>query len=125
MTIAGKELSIILDLGDGRQYRMDNGIVTNIEMSMAYDDIVRFDMDVSGPPMQVLGPSKSEVSISGILTNGALNALFAYNPDEEKLAESGLVHGVDFCSFCGSDWIKDRRGNCGACGGPKHPDKRG
>lgn len=25
-----------------------------------------------------------------------------------------------YCSYCGSKWIEDRRGNCSACGAPLH-----
>lgn len=124
MSIVGKNLTVVLDLGDGREYRMDGGIVRSIDMSMTHDDLTTFNMDITGPAMQIVGPSRSEVSINGIVTDGALDALFSYDPDEEKIEASGIQHGVDFCRYCGSDWTTDQRGNCGACGGTHRSDLR-
>lgn len=122
VAIMGKNLSVTLDLGDGREYKLDDGVITNIEISNTVDDISRFGIDIVGSPI-TMRPVQSDVTLSGVYGGHAIDELFAYTPDEEKIKEAGLIHGEHYCRYCGSDWLPDSRGNCGACGGSKRKGK--
>jgi len=116
--LIGKTLDIVLDLGDGREYRLDNGLIRSIEISQSMEGLAEFDLGITGPALRQVSPT-TEIKIQGIVT-GDFTDLFNYDPDEKKIEETGLIHGKHYCAFCGSDWIPCSRGNCGACGGDKH-----
>ena len=120
--ILGRNLSVTLDLGDGREYKLDSGMITNIEISNTVDDVARFGIDIVGSPIRSR-PVQSNVTLTGVYEGKGLDELFAYTPNEEKIKEAGLIHGEHYCSYCGSDWLPDSRGNCGACGGSKQRGK--
>jgi len=121
--ILGRNLSVTLDLGDGREYKLESGMITNIEISNTVDDLSRFGMDIIGSPIIIPKPVQTNITLSGIYEGSGMDELFAYTPDEEKIKKSGLIHGEHYCAYCGSDWLPDSRGNCGACGGSKHRGK--
>jgi len=118
--LVGKTVNIIIDRGDGRQFVLDDALIHTVTIHNTYKPYLTFELDAIAPYMR---HEQSEISISGIL-EGEAEKLFSYKEDKEKINRSGLKHGEHYCGFCGSDWIPDSRGNCGACGGPKDRGKR-
>lgn len=118
----GKNMTIQLSTGDGRIYELDNAHVKNIEIRSAIDSYPsEFEISFTAPYIMQRS-TDVEVNISGF------GDPFKFLLDEEKAAEHGLVHGVNFCKGCGSDWvgdgrIEDGKGNCGYCGAPRHWDR--
>ena len=75
--ILGRNLSVTLDLGDGREYKLDSGMITNIEISNTVDDVARFGIDIVGSPIRSR-PVQSNVTLTGVYEGKGLDELFAY-----------------------------------------------
>lgn len=110
-----KPVSLEIDTGDGRKIEVLSAYITSLSISQEPPEIADFETwagDFGSLMMKEAGP----ITIEATFRSKDLPNLFF---DEEILEENDMDHGEEFCRYCGSDWIPDRRGNCGACGGPK------
>lgn len=88
------------------------GLVSQIEISsgLAYDTYRFYDGAVHAQ-----GVGSGSFTLTGLIGPEGFKA---FTPTDRYDEEVEVLTGA-CCKFCGSGWIEDSRGNCGACGAPK------
>jgi len=96
--LLGKSVNVKIEL-DGRVFDLDDAFCSSIDIS-SFDGITNI-TGVIEVEMKFISKGIPTMSLSD-----------SYKGESEF-----------YCMYCYSEWIPDRRGNCGACGAPKKAAK--